>query len=496
MDRSLFTLLFIMAALNACSLAPDFVPPDQKLPEHFKEIQEEKPQGEWKPAVSREKETRGEWWKIFSDSTLDALEKTAVENNALLTAIAARLDQSRALVRANASTLFPTIELGANAVRAKSADASTSGFNTGPRPELKPYTLYSAGVTASYEVDWVRRVRDNEAALSLDADAQETMYHTALLSLQADVAQHYFMLQSIDAQRALLKETVAMRSEAQRIMQKRYDIGIVSGIDLGRTQSELSEAEATLTALDRERAVLENALAVLLGVNPSGYQFEYTPLEDAKPPYVPAGIPSTVLERRPDVAAASAAMQAANLRIGVARTAFFPVLNLTASGGFESTSLSDLFKWSSRSWALGQTAGSALVMTVFDSGRNAARVDAAHAAYAEAVANYRQQVLVAMGEVENALSSQRLLVEQSRAQESSAAATKRTLNLMQKRYDAGDVNYFEVVDAGRAMLAANTAAIDTRASRLIATVNLIRALGGGWEEEVQPVVPEIKPASP
>jgi multidrug efflux system outer membrane protein len=259
-------------------------------------------------------------------------------------------------------------------------------------------------------------------------------------------------------------------------------VGSVSEVDLSQSDSDLASAKADLIGLDRQRAVLENALAVLLGKNPSEYHFAETPLANTQPPLIPSDIPSEVLQRRPDIASATANMAAANERIGVARTAFFPSLILTANGGTQSTKLADIFKWSSRSWAIGQTAGSALALNLLDSGRSFGNLDAAHAAYDEAIANYRQQVLVAMGDVENALTDQKLLAEQANEQERAATTSAKAHELTKKRYDIGDANYFEVVEAQRTMLSANRAAIETRGARQTATVSLIRALGGGWSE--------------
>lgn len=518
--RNSLPLLLISTALTACSLAPDYVPPQVAFPATYKS---EKPadaehKGTWLPLAPMEKADRGQWWKIFGDSELDALEAEAITANHNLKATASRLEASRANVRAIASTLLPSFDLGGNAVRAKSADASNAAFG-GTASQLKPYTLYSAGVTASYEVDIFGRVRDNEAAAEFDAEGQEALYRSALLALQADVADHYFTLRSLDAERALLRETVAIRTEAQRIMQKRFDAGSSGEQDVSRTQAELAGAQAELLNLDRQRAAYENSLAVLLGKMPSEFHFadatitprapmaepllEVAPLApqqtpdpkqsaasasaklNLQPPEIPAGLPSTLLVRRPDVARAQAAMQAANKRIGVARTAYFPMVNLTLSGGYESTDLSDVFLWSSRSWALGQTAGSAIAMTLFDNGRTTARVDAAQAEYEAVIAEYRQQVLVAFKEVEDALTAQRLLSQQSEQQDIAAAAATRTTDLTLKRYDQGDTNYFEVVDAQRNSLAAERAAIQTRGARMTASVALIRALGGGWDTPAQ-----------
>jgi multidrug efflux system outer membrane protein len=493
--RNLSLLLIATSALTACSLSPDFEVPDMHVPGAYKsEPANAEQKGTWQPAGSLESKERGQWWKIFADPTLNDLEKQAQEANPSLQAAAARLDQARARVRASASTLFPTVDIGANAVRAKPSSAGVAAFGGNPNAQLKPYTMYSASGVVSYEVDIFGRVRDNEAALSYDADAQEALYRSTLLALQADVADHYFSLRAIDAERALLNDTIAIRTEAQRIMQKRFDVGVASEQDTSRTQSELANAQADLLVLERNRASLENALAVLLGKMPSDFTFAAAPL-DVVPPHIPAGLPSSLLLRRPDVAAAQANMASANKLIGVARTGFFPILNLTASGGYESTEFSNLFDWSSRTWALGQLGGSALAMTVFDAGRTIARVDTAQAAYQETLANYRTQVLVAFKDVEDGLTSQRLLAEQSEQQDKAAEAATRTTDLTQKRYDQGDTNYFEVVDAQRNSLAAQRAAIQTRGQRLLATVMLIRALGGGWDETLNTPAPAAAPES-
>ena len=477
---SKLTILLLATALTSCSLAPDFKSPEISTPKSFKESQVK--QGNWKPAISLSKEDKGNWWKIFNDKQLDELEKQAISANQSLKAAGARVEQARAIVRANASSFLPDIDINGNLVRSKPADASTAAFGS-PARNLKPYNLYSAGVTASYDADLFGRVRDGEKAFSFDADAQQELYHNALLALQADVAQHYFLLQALDAERDLVKKTIIVRTEAQRIMQKRFAVGTVNEVDLSQTQTDLANANSDLISLNRQRVVLENALAILLGKNPAEYHFSEVTEFSVTPPFIPAGIPSELLQRRPDIAVAEANMKAANLRIGVARTAFFPSLILTANGGSEATTLADIFKWSSRTWALGQTAGSALAMNVFDSGRNFGLLDQSHSAYDEAVANYRQQVLVAMADVENALTDQKLLAGQSEQQDIATNASKRTLELTQKRYDRGDVDYFQVATVQSNMLATNRASIQTHGQRMVAAITLIRALGGGWSEK-------------
>jgi len=487
MNRYLLALI-ATTVLTACSLAPEMKQPDMTMPGQFKEHEEAK--GEWKPAVSLEGKDRGKWWLVFNDEEIDRIIEDATSKNQEIKAALARVEQARETVNASAVSLLPDLDLNANAVRAKSADASAAAFG-GPPVRMKPYTLYSAGVTASYEADLFGRVRDNEKALSFDADAQEALFKNMLLTVQTEVATQYFRLRATDAERELLRETVKVREEAARIMQKRLDVGSVSSIDVTRTTADLAAARADLVIVERQRAALENALAILLGKNPSDFYFAEMPHADTTPPLIPAGIPSTLLQRRPDIAAAQASMAAANRRIGVARTAFFPSLILSASGGFESLELSDVFKWSSRSWALGQQAGSALAMTLFDSGRTAAKVDVAHARYAEAIANYRQQVLVAMGDVENALTDQRLLAEQAAQVNEAAKAAAETLRLSQRTYDEGESTYFEVVDSQRNALSSGRAAIQTEGARMIAAVNVIRALGGQWETVAVPVAEPV-----
>ena len=485
MNKFFLIGIFLLAG---CSLAPDFAAPDVKVPEAYREAAQAEA-GNWKQAEPLVEKDRGQWWKVFGDDTLNALEEKAQSANPSLQAAAARVEQSRAIAGANVPSFLPDIDIGGNAVRAKPSDASGAAFGAPPGTVFKPYTMYSAQGVASYEADLFGRVRDNYAAYKLDAAAQEAAYRSALLALQADVAQYYFSLRSLDSERALLRDTVKIREEAARIMQRRFETGEAGEQDFSRAQSDLAGVKAELIALDRRRAAFEHALAVLSGEMPSSFTLEEGTLESA-PPAIPAGLPSALLERRPDIAAAQDAMAAANARIGVARTAFFPRLILTASGGFESTELSDLFDWSSRSWALGQLGGSALAMSVFDSGRNLSRLDAAWAAYDEAVANYRAQVLVAFKDVEDNLSEQRLLAEQSRQHDAAAAAAARTTDLSQKRYDEGEVDYFEVVIAQRDSLAAERAAVSVRGQRFTTAVTLIRALGGGWPENLsQPETP-------
>jgi len=472
-----FKLLITVAAaalLAGCNLAPLFQQPPVETPAAFKEDTSAADKADtklWKKAVALEAADRGQWWVVFADLKLNTLESEAAEGNQTLKAAAARVQEARATVRANTADILPNIGIGAGASR------------SAPNPVTfapTPYTLYTTQAYASYDPDLFGRARETEKAFFFDAEATQAAYRSVLLSLQADVAQDYFLIRALDDERLLLRETVDIREKEAKIMSERFARGDVGAQDDANARSDLASAQADLSGLDRQRATLEHALAILLGKVPSGFSLPDSPLADV-PPDVPGGVPSTVLERRPDIASAINAMQAANQRIGAAKSAFFPDLSLTAAAGVESTMLGNLFHWSSRAWALGQVGVLALTMPIFDNGRHSAELDNARATYDEAVANYRQQVLVAFKEVEDGLSDQHYLYRQWDQAKEAATQASRATYLVQKRYDLGDVDYFEVVTTQRTSLAAERAAVQLRGQRFVATVNLIRALGGGWQ---------------
>lgn len=471
MIRKLGTAASLIALLAAgCSLAPAFEKPDVPVPAAFREDVRDtdaKAAAWWQKAAPLEAEHRGQWWEAFADPQLNMLEAQAEAGNEPLKAFAARVAQARADVRVNAPDFLPNISLDGNAVRSSTAGSA-------------PATTYSAGLTASYEPDLFGRLRDADKALALDAEALQATYRSVLLALQADVAQNYFILRALDDERRLLRTTVDIRRKQNDIMQKRFSLGDISEQDKSHAAGDLAQAEAELTALDRQRAKFEHALAVLLGKAPAEFSLSEDPLT-GEPPAIPPGVPSALLQRRPDVSAAISSMEAANQRIGAARAAFFPNLMLTASQGVESASLGSLFQWSARSWALGQVGGSLLSLPLLNNGRDKAAVDKAHAAYDESIAAYRQQVLVAFKDVEDALTDQTLLRRQAEQSGTAAAETRRATELTQKRYDLGDVDYFNVVESQRISLAAERAAVQVRGQRYVAAISLIRALGGGWD---------------
>ena len=471
--------LILVALLAGCSLAPRYETPQTDFPARFKEAAElpESERGMWKEATPAEHLPRGEWWRIFSDQTLDALQARARAANPVLQVAAARLEQARAIVGVARADQLPQAGASFGPSRQRPSAAALGapdGTDTSPR------TVWRAEAFASYEIDLFGRIGDGVRAARHEAESAEAIYRSVLLALQADVAARYWELRAIDAELALLRDTVRLREQNVELTRQRYDAGVTSELDVARATTELETTRGEAIALERRRGEVEHALAVLVGEAPAAFSIAPRPLPQ-RVPRIPAGLPSQLLERRPDVAAAERALAAANARIGVARAAFFPVLQLTASGGYESGSLSDLFRWSSRTWLLGPLAGTILNTPIFTGGRLSADLDRAWAEYDEAVGRYRQTVLAAFAEVEDALIGLRLLGAQARANADALEAARRATEIAEARYRAGAANYLEVIDAQRSELAIRRLAVQIEGERHTATVALVRALGGGWQ---------------
>jgi multidrug efflux system outer membrane protein len=480
-----FATVLAALLLSACA-APAFHQPAVSTPAAFKESQaapaaspevvRSAPDGTtWKLAQPAESQPRGEWWKAFKDARLDSLIAQATASNQNLTVAAARVKQARAIAGIAESDRIPQVGLGVGAQRAQSAPLE-AGATPGSR--IAPSTSYRANLSASYEVDLFGRVSSNVAAARGDALAIEASYRSVLLSLQADVAQTYFRLRALDAEIATVNQTVRLREESVRVTGRRFELGDIGEFDLSRAKTELSTARADAIGLQRQRATAEHALAVLLGQPASNFGAATDPLEaSASLPLIPAGLPSSLLERRPDIAGAQRTMEAANARIGVARSAMFPALSIGANGGGVASTFADVFKWSSRSWLL----GAALSMPLIDGGRNRSNVVRSEAALEEAVGAYRQSVLTAFAEVEDNLAGLRVLAGQGEEVEQALTSARRSADLAQKLYDAGRSGYLELLDAQRNLANVERTAVQLRGDRAITTVALIRALGGGWD---------------
>lgn len=468
-----------------CSLAPHYDKPDVGAPNAFKEApaqgivetsNAQTTNGTWKTAQPSEQIPRGEWWTIFGDSTLNDLEQQALAANQNLKAATARVKESRAIQQVARSGLFPTVGAGFGPTREKLSGASQLQPDG---TDIPSQTLWRAQATASYEVDLFGRVSDSVKAARAETEQSEALLRSVQLALQADVAQNYFNLRELDSELEVYTTTVSLREEALKLVQRRFTEGEIAELDVARAKSELATARSDAMTAQRLRAASEHSLAVLLGKAPAEFSMAANPLTPVEI-NIPPGLPSSLLERRPDVAAAERAMEAANARIGVAKAAYFPSLSLTGAAGVESATLGDLFKWSSRAFLLGPLAGTALAVPLFDGGRRKGNLANARAVYEEDAANYRQQVLVAFQEVEDNLSNLRILQDQTKTQTEAVDASSRAAQLSMTQYKEGAVTYLDVIDAQRTVLQSKRAQVQLSGTQAVATVNLIRALGGGW----------------
>ncbi|WP_144632282.1 efflux transporter outer membrane subunit [Bordetella genomosp. 13] len=490
-------LLFLLLTLAGCAVGPEYHRPEVSTPTAFKEAAPANDlagheAGNWQAAKPSEDALRGDWWKVFNDPTLDALQAQALQANQTLQAAAARLSQARALLRDARSDQYPNLDAGIGPSRQRASPASQGLRDDGPASST---TLWRAQASVSYEVDLFGRVSSGVEAANADAQQSAALYRSVLLALQADVATGYFQVRQLDAELQIYRQTVDLRGASLKLIQQRYDAGDIGELDLARSRAELESARAEAAGVQRQRAAAEHALAVLLGKAPSEFDMAAQPLSRVAID-VPAGLPSTLLERRPDIAAAERAMAAANARVGVAKAAFFPRLDITAAGGFESSELGNLFQWSSRTFLLGPLVGTALSIPIFDGGRRQAGVDRARAVYEEDVANYRQTVLTAFREVEDNLSNLRLLRGQTEAQEAALQASTRAASLSQTQYREGSISYLDVIEADRTVLVQQRASVQLNGERARSTVNLIRALGGGWDTPLPDMAPRAQQDAP
>lgn len=450
--------------LGACApVGPNHETPAMDLPASFS-------QGgmKWKRQSPDTLPTPRAWWKLFRDPTLNSLVDRSLAMNQDLAASAARLRQARAISRQARTLHFPDVNLGANAERSKTRFRGPGG---GSNLE----NSFSVPIDFSYELDvWGKVRRQVESAGASEGAAQETL-NALRLSVAGEVAQTYWALRAVDADRAMLARTLEIRRKALGLLTKRRDAGSISGLDLARAETEVSTAEADRIRLDQDRVELVNALAVLSGAAATGSSIPDR-ADLPQPPSVPGSVPSEVLRQRPDIRAAERRVAAANADIGVATAAFYPSFVIPASAGLDSTTMSNLFSASSLVWSLG--AGATLPLT--SQKYLKAQRDAAVAAHEAASAEYRQTVLESIGEVENALQGTVILQRRQVAQDQALESARKTFDLSVKRFNSGLVSFLDVVDAERTRLDAERAANAIRAERLAISVSLIKALGGEW----------------
>jgi len=453
--------------LGGCMVGPDYTKPSVPMTSIYKEADG------WKVAQPGDHLPRGQWWVILGDPELHALEEQVAAANQNLKIAEARLREARALVRFNRAALFPTISagVGISSIRdSANRPFLTPNVNTGSSGDL----LFSLDM--SYEIDLWGRVRRTVAAARNEAQATAADLETARLSLQAELAMDYFELRAADAQKQLLDETVKAFEAALRLTTNRFQGGAAPKSDVAQAQTQLDTTLAQATDVTVQRAQLEHAIATLIGKPPAAFSLSPRPL-DTPPPDIPVGLPSQLLERRPDIAAAERRVAEANEQIGIAKAAYYPTLMLNASVGFEGSSFGNVLNASSLLWAV----GASITQTIFDGGRRRATSDAARAAYDATVAGYRQTTLTAFQQVEDNLAALRILEQEGQQQRRAVESAQQSLQLFTNRYRGGVDNYLQVITAQTVTLSNQRNEIDILRRRMDASVLLVKALGGGWD---------------
>ena len=474
-------LLSGVVLLAGCLVGPKYKRPSATAPPAYKEPPPDsfKEAGQWKTAKPLADFPRGAWWEIFGDAQLNALEEQVTVSNQDLKAAEARFRQARATVKYNRAAEFPTVAVAPSIMSIRDSPNGPyfpAGFRTisSTGEFILPFDFF-------YEIDLWGRIRRTVAAAREEAQATAADRQTVSLSLHAELAIDYFDLRSADAQIRVLNETVRSYFELLQLTTALFQGGAAPETDVAQARTQLDDARVQLTDVFVFRAQYEHAIAVLMGKPPAEFSLPPKP-QNLAPPVIPVGVPSQLLERRPDIAAMERRVAEANEQIGIARAAYFPTLVLTATGGFEGSGISNWLNWPSRFWAVGPT----LTETLFDAGRRRAASDAAGAGYDAAVANYRQTVLTAFQEVENNLSGLRVLETEAQQQNQAVFDSKRAVELFTYRYRGGVDPYLDVVTAQITELANERNAVDIQRRRMEDSVSLVKALGGGWDASKLP----------
>jgi outer membrane protein, multidrug efflux system len=453
-----------ICCISGCTVGPDYQPPHVSIPGGWKET-----------AATRLESPIEKWWTVFNDTTLNELEEKAVAENQELKQSMARVEEARSLARVSAAEFYPELDANPSYRRER-----LSGNRANPAPfPIQGMTINTFRVPfdLSYEIDIWGRVRRSFEASQAEAQASLAVRRTLLLTLTSDVAYNYFQIRSLDSQKILADKAIAGRHEIVDLLKARADAGLMTHQEVELARVDLAETQTNLPQIIRQRKQHEHALAVLCGKPASEFDVAVNPL-DVLPPSIPPGLPSEILMRRPDLLEAERLIAANNARIGVATAAFLPSIRLTGSAGFESAELSTLFDWQSRIWSYGPS----VTVPIFQGGRNQANLEASKARYEQAVAEFRQRVLVAFQEVEDSLANIRLRSEEAEFHALAVKAAKENVTLGIIRYENGLTNYLEVLNAEETLLQTQKNAIQTLGQRMGDTVLLIKALGGGWEK--------------
>jgi len=469
-------LIASLLLLSGCSVGPSYQPPKAAAPTAYKQSVPESFRADegWKAAQPQDHIDRKRWWEVFQDPLLSELVPQVQDNNQNLAASEARLRQVRSMIRVNRASRMPNVTTspGVGGLRLSN---NRPGFPANLRAEASPNLTWP--VDFSYEVDLWGRVRKSIEAARIDTQASDADMQTARLSLQSELAFHYFEVRMAEAQQDLLERTVTTFEDALRITTNRFEGGVAPKMDVTQAKAQLESARADLIDISIHRAQHEHAIAVLIGKAPVEFTLASTDRPMPQPPVIPVGLPSELLERRPDVAAGERRAAAANERIGLAKTAFYPTIRIGGGGGFTGTSVMNWFTWPSHLWSLGSSAA----LPVFDAGRRRALTDGAVADFDATVAEYKQTTLAAFQEVEDSLVELRVLEAEEAQQRQAVEAARESVELATNRYQGGIDTYIQVLNAQTVALLSERKTLDIRRRRMAASVALIKALGGGWD---------------
>jgi len=486
-------MVFACVALGGCSVGPKYSRPAVTTPPSYKEAAapNSSTSGTWKQAEPSDADVRGKWWEKFNDPELNALEEKASVSNESIAAATANFFAARALVREARSQYFPTVTTNPSIMNSRPSPGQFGGLEAGGSSgtglTVKSYTDYSLPFDASWEPDFWGRVRNSVKANVFAAQASAADLENMRLSVQAELAVDYYELRAQDSLTEVLDSTVKAYQDTFDLTQSLYRSGLGSDEAAAQAEAQLRAAQAEDTNLGILRAEYEHAIAVLTGQPPSNLSLAKRPLQTA-PPAIPAGIPADLLERRPDIASEERSVAQANAQIGVAKSAYFPDVLLSAAGGFGNSSFVNWLIWPSRFWSVGPTAAE----TIFDAGLRRATVDQYRATYDETVANYRQTVLTAFQQVEDNLAALRILSVNVQQQDAAVEAAARSLQEATVRYKAGLDPYLNVISAQTILLSDRQTAVSFRMQEMVASVQLIKALGGGWDAGQIPSPKELR----
>ena len=468
-NSTLLLLTLVAFILGGCAVGPDYMRPSMDTPATYKEAQG------WKIAEPRDEISRGNWWEIYGDPELNSLVQQVEVSNQNVRAAEAQYRQALALLSVARASYFPALSAGASSTRGQGTSASPATGATVASPGAPIRNTDRLSLSASWEADVWGRIGRNVESNDASVVASAADLQAALLSAQSALVQSYLQLRINDAQRRLFEQTIVAYDRSLQITRNRYEAGVAARLDVVQAETQLKSAQAQAIDLGVQRAQLEHAIAMLIGKAPANFQIKPT---DSIPtlPDIPIGLPTELLERRPDIAGAERRIAAANAQIGIAQATFFPALTLNATGGYQSSSFSQLLTQPNQFWSLGPS----LALTLFDAGARSAQKELAIASYDKSVDTYRQTVLAAFQEIENNLAALRILANEEEAQKAAAVLAAEAWDIADNQYKSGTVSYLNVVIAQATAFATARSRLDITSRRLVASAVLLTALGGGW----------------